>query len=1231
MGGMVKSYSTYYLTQDKFNDFVDSNNIIDNDKLLIQIFSGITHIDKLQEVVDAIHDTFPNATLIGSTTDGEISSGKVSTGKVVISLTQFDVTRLKSTVVIDCGDSYEAGRRLGEELVESGVKLIISFTDGLNCNGEKYIKGLSSVDNSIILAGGMAGDNAAFSSTYVISNGRVFSNSAVGVALINEDLMIHSDNSFNWQSIGKEMKITSVDGNRVYTIDDFTAYEVYERYLGSDVAKNLPAIGVEFPLIIKNKNREVARAVLVKHSDGSLSFAGDLSIGDIVTFGYGDADMIVNHSSEIQNSMLSKPVEAIFVYSCMARRRFMPDYIENEIKPLQYIAQTAGFFTYGEFFSFTNDSELLNQTMTLVAISESDEVVGNRELTILNDNILSDYQKSIRAFSHFLNVTTKELYVDNEILKNKARENKIAQESLHRAQEIANLGSWEVDLITKKAIWSEEVYNIYKIEPGTIEPSFELYLSMVIDEDKKLVLDTMELLKDGNIRSIEIRVKRSDGVIINVAVNGKMLFDNGKAIKLIGTTQDITEKVKLRERNRDLANIIEFSSSEIYIVDTKTYKYLYANNESTKRVGYSYDEMMSMTLLDINKDLTLNDINSIRDNLIEGDTITRRAMHTRKDGTRYPVQSYMQYTKYNGMDVIAIFDNDITQIIAMEKKEKQQSQILEQIHDSVVSTDLNDNIIHWNNGATFIHGYTADEMMGRSIEILYLKEDLEKVRWMKEQVLLRGSLHDNIRKVTKNGDIIYTNVSLSLLKDEYGNTIGITRYSQDITQKKAIESKLEANTKLLKYQAYYDSLTQLPNRRLFDDRLGEAIVNANRLGQEFGLLFIDLDNFKQINDTLGHHYGDDVLKIISERLSDCLGTDNALYRLGGDEFAVIVHEAETSESIPQTAQKIIDALKPMVFIGKHELYISASIGISLYPKDSVVKNDLLKYADTAMYKAKDEGGSNYQFYSANMTQLALERAKMEKNLYGAIIRDEFVVHYQPQIDLRDGRIIGMEALVRWNHPEMGFVFPDKFIPLAEESGFIKELDSFVMFQAMTDVREWYRAGLNPGVLSLNLSIKQLSSPDFIDLLKDTIKKTDFDVKWLELEVTESQMMSDPTKSISILQAISDMGIEIAIDDFGTGYSSLAYLKRLPVDKLKIDQSFVRELPHNDEDRAISEAVIALAGSLNLTIIAEGVEKQEQIDYLRDSGCHYIQGYYYSKAINRDAMTDYIMENKKLLI
>ena len=1223
----MKSYSTYYERQDDFSAFVESCGIVDNDRLLIQIYSSIIDRDILTTLVKEISSLLPSASIIGATTDGEICSGNVTTKKSVVSLTQFERTKLKSVMISESGSSYDIGRRLATKLAVESTNLIITFTGGLNYNGEEYLKGISSIDSSITIAGGMAGDNATFSTTYVISNSKVSSNAAVGIALINPTLSVHTDHSFNWLSIGKEMTITKVDKNRVYTIDNIAACKIYEKYLGREVAINLPAIGVEFPLIIKNKKRAIARAVLAKHDDGSLSFAGDMSLGDQVTFGYGDAEMILNRSIDTQNNLYGKSIESIFVYSCMARRRFMPDLIENEIKPLQQIAETAGFFTYGEFFSFDNRSELLNQTMTLVGISESNKTIDNISNFDRNEAVWSEYQKSIKAFAHFLNVTTKELAIDNKILKDQTIANKIAKESLNRAQEISNLGSWEVDLRTNKSIWSKESYQIYKLDPDSVEPSLELFLSLVVDEDKELVEHTFESLKDGSIKSIEVRVKCGDGTIINILANGKMLFDDdGQPIKLIGTTQDITDQVKLRERNEELATIIEYSSSEIYIVDRETCQYLYANKEATDRLGYTYSELLDMRLYDINRDIAKEEYKYLEKNLIEKETIFRRSEHTRRDGTVYPVQSYIQHRKHHDRDVLVIFDNDITTTVEMEKKEKQQSQILEQIHDSVISTDLNDNIIHWNNGATILHKYEAEEMIGKSIEILYLPEDLQKVRSMREYVLKHGSLQDSIRKITKTGDIIYTNVSLSQLKDDYGNVIGITRYSQDITQRRVIEDKLAEQTKLLNYQAYYDSLTRLPNRSLFDDRLEQTIVNASRHNEKFGVLFIDLDNFKQINDTLGHHYGDSVLKIISDRLSQAIGSGNTLYRLGGDEFSVLVHDLQISESIAKVAQNIIDMLKPMISIGKHDLYISASIGISLYPKDSIHKNDLLKYADTAMYKAKDEGRNNYQFYSASMTKLALEKAKLESYLYSAIIRDEFVVHYQPQVDIRDGSIIGMEALVRWNHPEMGFVYPDKFIPLAEESGFIKELDAFVMIQAMSDMRKWHEEGLNPGVLSLNLSIKQLISEDFIDVLKSAIKQTNFNVNWLELEVTESQMMNNPTKSISILQAISDMGIEIAIDDFGTGYSSLAYLKRLPVNKLKIDQSFIRELPHNDEDRAISEAVIALASSLNLTIIAEGVEKQEQIDYLLSSGCHYIQGYYYSKAIPRDDMTQYLIYN-----
>jgi EAL domain-containing protein (putative c-di-GMP-specific phosphodiesterase class I) len=305
-------------------------------------------------------------------------------------------------------------------------------------------------------------------------------------------------------------------------------------------------------------------------------------------------------------------------------------------------------------------------------------------------------------------------------------------------------------------------------------------------------------------------------------------------------------------------------------------------------------------------------------------------------------------------------------------------------------------------------------------------------------------------------------------------------------------------------------------------------------------------------------------------------------------------------------------MKEPMNINGHILFISSSIGISMYPDDATSENNLIKFADTAMYKAKEEGRDNFQFYSAEMTALAFERVVMESSLRIAIKEEQFVVYYQPQFDAMTNTIIGMEALVRWRHPEIGLVPPGKFIPIAEESGLIIEIDRIVMKKAMQQFSIWYEDGLNPGILALNLAMKQLNEKDFVSTLLDTMHSLNFRPKWLELEVTEGQIMDNPNLSIFKLNEISDIGIEIAIDDFGTGYSSLAYLKKLPLDKLKIDQSFVRDIPDDEDDVAITRAIIALGKSLNLKLIAEGVETQEQRDFFVSNGCANIQGYFYAR-------------------
>jgi len=446
-------------------------------------------------------------------------------------------------------------------------------------------------------------------------------------------------------------------------------------------------------------------------------------------------------------------------------------------------------------------------------------------------------------------------------------------------------------------------------------------------------------------------------------------------------------------------------------------------------------------------------------------------------------------------------------------------------------------------------------------------------------------------------------------EEEYTNQL-----ETDIARK-TYEIEKQKNT--LYDQAHHDALTGLPNRVLFNDRLEHGIEQAKRHKTQIALFFIDLDHFKQINDSLGHPIGDRVLVAVTERLKAKIRKEDTLARLGGDEFTVIMDDLKEIQDVSLLAQKILDVLMQPIHIEGHTLYISCSIGISLYPQDDTDMNNLIKYADAAMYKAKEEGRNNFQFYSSEMTALALKRVIMEANLRQALENEEFIVYYQVQVDATSGKQTGIEALVRWQHPIMGMVSAVKFIDLAEETGLMVEIDRWVMKNAMKQVSKWYQEGFEPGVLALNLSMRQLRSHDFIKIIQENMKAIDFKPEWLEFEVTEGQVMQKPEESIIKLQQISDMGIKIVIDDFGTGYSSLAYLKRLPVDKLKIDQSFIKGVPDDNEDVSIVKAIIALAKSLRLELVAEGVEKDAQKEFLLENGCEYMQGYYFGEPMSAD--------------
>jgi diguanylate cyclase (GGDEF)-like protein len=425
--------------------------------------------------------------------------------------------------------------------------------------------------------------------------------------------------------------------------------------------------------------------------------------------------------------------------------------------------------------------------------------------------------------------------------------------------------------------------------------------------------------------------------------------------------------------------------------------------------------------------------------------------------------------------------------------------------------------------------------------------------------------------------------------------------------------------------AYYDALTGLPNRVLLQDRLRQAMIEADRHERLVALLFIDLDRFKNINDTLGHEMGDLLLKKVAQRLLSCVRPGDTVARPGGDEFMVVLADVAHVDDVSRVTQKVIDVFSPPFEIGGRELFVTSSIGATLYPFDDRDVDALYRNADAAMYHAKDEGRNNFQFYSAEMNDQSLKRLSMETALRRALDRDEFRLYYQPQIDIMTGRIIGAEALIRWQHPEWGLVPPLEFIPLAEETGLIVPIGEWVLRTACAEARAWQDAGLPPVRVAVNLSARQFRQQDLFDVITTALQHGGLEPKWLEVEVTESMVMRDVNRTIDILHGLERMGVSVAIDDFGSGYSSLSYLRRLPIAVIKIDRSFIEHIPGNPDDAAIATAIIALAKSLQLTVVAEGVETQEQLDFLRHHGCGTAQGYYFARPLPAEEFVRFLRE------
>ena len=453
--------------------------------------------------------------------------------------------------------------------------------------------------------------------------------------------------------------------------------------------------------------------------------------------------------------------------------------------------------------------------------------------------------------------------------------------------------------------------------------------------------------------------------------------------------------------------------------------------------------------------------------------------------------------------------------------------------------------------------------------------------------------------------------------DKSGTFIGIVESAKDITSEIRTKEELEEYKDKLDYEEHYNAVTGLPNRVLFYDRIDQATKYAIRDDRKYAVLYLDINNFRSINDSFGIDMGNETLKSMAGILQEHARESDTVVHFGADEFGLILNSIKDTNVVIDYVEKLRNIFKDPIQIKNEKLYITVSMGISIYPTDSQESDNIIKYADIALHKAKKTGKNNYEFYTDDLTQMAFERIVLENSLREAISNGELVPYYQPKVDGVSNQLVGMEALVRWKHKTLGLIPPIKFITIAEEIKIISDIDLFMLDSATKAISLWYQEGLNPGVVSVNVSIDTLKTANFAQKVAEILKTNQCKAEYLELEITESQIMDDPDRIIAILKEIKQLGIKFSIDDFGTGYSSLAYLKKLPIDKLKIDKTFVDELPTNEDDITITKTIIALSTSLKLDVIAEGVESKEQRDFLVDNGCTLIQGYFYSKPLSEE--------------
>lgn len=866
-------------------------------------------------------------------------------------------------------------------------------------------------------------------------------------------------------------------------------------------------------------------------------------------------------------------------------------------------------------------------------------------------------------------------YLSERIQSIASHEMQDLYDRLEEAQRIAGLGHWSFAKVGQKGLWSEECFRILDMPVSAPALNFKELMARVHRDDRIDLRDRVDAaLHDGKDFEIEFRLHAGNGIRW-VRVIGQPVKDGrGVVSRLHGTAMEVTRRklAELRESMehavsrllaeaespievipeiiQTMSHTLGWAGGALWMVDRQDSKLkrnaLWCIPQVQIECFFHFEEEeMSFSAwggpvgrtLQAGKPVWIDDV-AEHSRFSRADAARKAGLHA---GLAFPIEAggevlgmielfarqkqqadheMLSSAHFIGQHIGQSFQREQAET-ALRESEAHFRALVEQASDSFYVHDFDGHFIDVNQRGCDCLGYTRAELLRMSLSDIDVDLPIKKLKSLLGAISSGMPIALESRHRRKDGTVFP--VELRIGPIEIDGSQHLLSLVRDVTERKELQDHV-------RHLAYHDPLTNLPNRAMFNRHLSHALIQARRYRKSVAVLFIDLDRFKNINDTLGHNAGDRLLQEMARRLTHSLRKGDLVARLGGDEFVVLLEEVSDPSQVSQVARQILNALVREFPLDGQLIHITASIGISTYPDDGLDEFSLMKHADVAMYRAKEGGKNNFQFYSAHMDSHSAAQLALESSLRHAIERDELVLHYQAKVDARSNRITGVEVLARWHHPDRGLLKPEYFIPLAEETGLIIPLTRWVLKEACRQSCAWQKAGLPPTRIAINLSARQFADESLLADVENTLSEFGMDPSLLELEITESMIMHNTDKTSRILRSLKAMGVHIAIDDFGIGYSSLSHLKQFPIDIIKIDRSFITDIPGDQADEAIAGAIIAMGKSLKIAVVAEGVEEQEQLQFLRSRGCDQIQGYFFSRPLPARDFSKLLRKNASAL-